>query len=108
MHSNGADDTIFDDKVPCFVGKTSKNAPTDKELIPGWWDENDSRSKSRAMMREVLAVKGSDVMPLAVGQYLQKQVEDQFGKQAAGTSVQPGLQYDYDRYEFLVQRSAFS
>lgn len=45
-------------------------------------------------------------MPISVKMLLQKQAKDPFRKQAAKTAGKPGAQYDHDRYEILVQKSA--
>lgn len=55
------------------------------------------------MMPQVLAGEGTDVMPIPVKELLQKQAKDPFWKQAAKKAERLGLQYNHDRYGFLVQ-----
>lgn len=57
-------------------------------------------------MPEVLAVEGTGVGPITVGEFPQEQADDPFCKQPTETAGQPRSQCDHDGYGFLVQISA--
>lgn len=53
-------------------------------------------------MTEVLAVDETEVIPIPVVEFPQKQAEDRFQKEAAKTVRKPESQYENDRCGFLV------
>lgn len=56
-------------------------------------------------MPKVSAEKETKVMPITVKEFLQKQAEDPFCKQADEGAGQPGSQYSHESYWFLVRKS---
>ena len=56
---------------------------------------------------EVFALRETDqnVMPITVDEFLQAQAEDNFCQSKANSVGEPGSQFDYDQYGFLVRKS---
>lgn len=64
LRTDGRDDKLLDDEVPCFAVKNSDNGLLDGKSVLVWWEEGYFRSKNWAMVPEVFAAEDAYVMPV--------------------------------------------